>query len=235
VAEALAGKIAVVTGGGSGMGAAIVQRLEAGGATCHAVSRRGPIKVDVSDKDAVRTFVDSLDRIDILVCAAGENVKERRLEQLKPDVWDHMLAVNLSGPFYLVEAALAKLREARGDVVLISSVSAEWPDASGPAYQASKAGLTAFGRAAAFEEHSRGVRFSVIHPGLTNTPLMLKRPLPPPPELVASMLLPEDVADACMFVLSLPPRAHVAELTILPTRLQSVGQTSAANPAPAPE
>lgn len=233
--DSLAGKVAIVTGGGSGIGAAIVQLLEAGGAVCHPVSRRGPVKVDVSDQGAVREFVDSLDRVDILVCAAGENVKQRRLEQLKPDVWDHMLAVNLSGAFYFVEAALVKLREARGDVVFIGSVSAQWPDGSGPAYQASKAGLTAFGRAAAFEERNKGVRFSVIHPGLVNTPLVWQRPVPPPPATVAAMLEPQDVAEACLFVLSLPRRAHVAELTILPTRLQSIGQTSIANPEPAPE
>jgi NAD(P)-dependent dehydrogenase (short-subunit alcohol dehydrogenase family) len=235
VSESLAGKVAVVTGGSSGIGAAVSQRLEAAGALCHALSRRGPVKIDVSEQSAVKAFVDSLDRLDILVCAAGENVKHRRLEELTPDVWDHMVSVNLSGAFYFIDAALAKLRQAHGDVVLVSSVSAQWPDGSGPAYQASKAGITALSRAAAFEEHNRGVRFSVIHPGLVNTPLLSKRPVAPPPEVVAAMLQPEDIAEACLFILSLPRRAHVAELTILPTRLQSIGQTSVANPEPGPE
>ena len=233
--ESLEGKVAIVTGGSSGIGAEIVQRLEGAGVDCHAVARRGPVKIDVSDQSAVQSFVNSLERLDILVCAAGDNVKKRRLEEITPDVWDRVLAVNLSGAFYFVNACLAKLRQARGDVVLISSVSAHWPDGSGPAYQASKAGLTALGRAAGFDQHGQGVRFSVINPGLVDTPILLKRPLPPPPEVAAAMLHPEDVADACLYLLGLPRRAHIAELTILPTRLQALGKTSIANPQPAPE
>jgi NAD(P)-dependent dehydrogenase (short-subunit alcohol dehydrogenase family) len=235
VLESLAGKVAVVTGGGSGIGAAIVESLSAAGVTCHAIGRRGPVKLDVSDQPAVQRFVDSLDRLDILVCSAADQVRERRLEQLTPEVWDHLIAVNLSGAFYFVNAGLAKLREARGDVVMISSVSARWPDLSGPAYQASKAGMSALAAAAGFEEHVNGVRFSVINPGVVDTPLMLKRPVQPPPEVAAAMLRPEDVAEACLMLLRLPRRAHIPELTIIPTRLQSLGKTSVPNPTPAPE
>ncbi len=233
--ESLAGKVAVVTGGNSGIGAAIVELLTEAGATCHAVGRRGPVKVDVSDHGAVRKFVDSLDRLDILVCAAGDNVTPRRLEEITPEVWDHLLAVNLSGAFYFIHAGLAKLRKSRGDVVLIGSVSGTWPDGSGPAYQASKAGLAALARGAGYEEHMNGVRFSVINPGVTDTPILLKRPVPPPPHVAAAMLHPEDVAEACILLLALPRRAHIPELTILPTRLQAIGKTSVANPEPAPE
>lgn len=121
--ESLSGKVAVITGGGSGIGAAIVGRLSEDGVTCHALARRGPVKVDVTDKAAVRAFFSSLDRVDILVCAAGDNVKGRRLEQLTDEVWDQLIAVNLSAAFYCIEAALPRLRSARGDVVLIGSVS----------------------------------------------------------------------------------------------------------------
>jgi NADP-dependent 3-hydroxy acid dehydrogenase YdfG len=235
VLESLAGKVAVVTGGGSGIGAAIVESLTAAGVTCHAIGRRGPVKVDVSDQPAVQRFVDSLDRFDILVCAAADQVQGRRLDQLTPDVWDHLIAVNLSGAFYFVNAGLAKLREARGDVVMISSVSARWPDPSGPAYQASKAGLSALAAAAGFEEHGNGVRFSSINPGIVDTPIMLKRPEQPPAEVTAAMLHPEDVAEACLLLLRLPRRAHIPDLTIIPTRLQSFGKTNVRNPTPAPE
>jgi NADP-dependent 3-hydroxy acid dehydrogenase YdfG len=235
VAEDLRGRIAIVTGASSGIGAAIVERLSSAGVTCHAVSRRGPVAVDVSDPEGVAAFVETLDRIDILVCAAGDNVKARRLEQLAPDVWNQMVAVNLSGAFYMVWAALHKLRASRGQVVFIGSVSAQWPDGSGPAYQASKAGLTAFARAAEFEEHSAGIRFSVLNPGLTNTALLAKRPVAPPENVVNAMLTPEDVADACLFILSAPYRVHIAEMTVLPTRLQALGMTAVANPEPIPE
>jgi len=120
-------------------------------------------------------------------------------------------------------------------VVLIGSVSGAWPDGSGPAYQAAKAGLSALARAAGYEEHAHGVRFSVINPGVTETPILQKRPVPPPPNVAAAMLRPEDVAEACRLLVALPRRAHIPELTILPTRLQALGKTSVANPEPAPE
>ena len=233
--ESLSGKVAIVTGGGSGIGAAIVESLTGAGVTCHAIGRRGPIKLDVSDQPAVQRFVDSLDRLDILVCGAADQVPKRRFEELTPEVWDHMIAVNLSGAFYFINAGLAKLREARGDVVLIGSVSGSWPDATGAAYQASKAGMSALAMAAGFEEHLNGVRFTTIKPGVVDTPIMLKRPVLPPPEVTAAMLKPEDVAEACLMVLRLPRRAHIPELTILPTRLQSLGKTNIPNPTPAPE
>ena len=163
VPESIAGKVAVVTGGSSGIGAAIVKGLIEAGVTCHAIGRRGPVKLDVADQPAVKRFVGSLGRIDILVCAAGDNVPGRRLEELTPEAWNHLIAVNLSGAFYFINAALTKLRDARGDVVLISSVSADWPDLSGPAYQASKAGMSALAAAAGYEEHQNGIRFSVIN------------------------------------------------------------------------
>lgn len=234
VPESLAGKVAVVTGGGSGIGAAIVQSLTGAGVTCHAIGRRGPVKLDVSDQPAVQRFVASLDRLDILVCAAGDNVPRRRLDELTPEVWNHLIAVNLSGAFYFVNAGLGKLRESRGDVVMISSVSGDWPDFSGPAYQASKAGMSALAAAAGFEEHINDVRFSVIKPGIVDTPFMLKRPAPPPPAVAAAMLRSEDVAEACLMLLKLPRRAHIPELPILPTRLQSLGKTSVPYPKPGP-
>jgi NAD(P)-dependent dehydrogenase (short-subunit alcohol dehydrogenase family) len=235
VLESLAGKVAVVTGGGSGIGAAIVERLSAAGVTCHAIGRRGPVELDVSDQAAVLAFVESLERLDILVCAAGDNVKKRRLEDLTPEVWDHLIAVNLSGAFYFISAALSRLRKAKGDVILIGSVSGQWPDGSGPAYQATKAGMSALSRGAGYEEHVHGVRFSVINPGVTDTPILQKRPVPPPPEVTAAMMRAEDVAEACYLMVALPRRAHIPELTILPTRLQALGKTSVANPEPAPE
>lgn len=229
---AFAGKVAVVTGGSSGIGGAIADGLEAAGATVHRVGRRGPVAIDVTDQPAVARFVDGLDRLDVLVCAAGDNLPERRLEQLTPAAWDHLIAVNLSGAFYFVQAALPKLRAAGGDVLLIASVSGLWPDVSGPAYQATKAGMIALARAAGFELHAEGVRFSVINPGAVDTPIMDKRPVPPPPEIRRHMLQAGDVAEAALMLLALPRRAWVPELTILPTALQALGKTGVANPAP---
>jgi NADP-dependent 3-hydroxy acid dehydrogenase YdfG len=73
-----------------------------------------------------------------------------------------------------------------------------------------------------------------VLPGVVDTPILDHRPEPPPSEVRAQMLKPEDVAAACLFAVTLPPRAHVPELTILPTALQSVGKTNVATPAPPP-
>jgi NADP-dependent 3-hydroxy acid dehydrogenase YdfG len=70
------------------------------------------------------------------------------------------------------------------------------------------------------------VRFTSIMPGLVDTAILDNRPEPPSAEMRARMLRPEDVAAACLFVVSLPPRAHVPELTILPTDLQALGRTT---------
>ena len=109
--------------------------------------------------------------------------------------------------------------------MLIGSVSGSWPDRSGATYQASKAAIHAFARGAAFEEE-HGVRFTTIMPGLVDTAILDQRPEPPSAELRARMLHPDDVAAACLFAVSLPPRAHVPELTILPTDLQALGRTA---------
>jgi NADP-dependent 3-hydroxy acid dehydrogenase YdfG len=236
----LDGRMAVVVGASTGIGAATARLFAESGAQVHAAARRRPAlgagvvghELDISDRAAVDAFAAALnkERVDALVVAAGINIRERALGQLAPESWDRLLAVNLTGAFNVVNALLEPLRRARGDVVLIGSVSGSWPDPSGAGYQAAKAGLLAFGRAAGYEEHARGVRFTTILPGVVDTPILDNRPEPPTPEVRAHMLQPEDVAAACLFVVSLPPRAHVPELTIVPTAIQAIGKTNVPNP-----
>ncbi len=228
----LDGRTAVVTGASSGIGLATVERLGALGARTIALARReAPAgearRADVTDPAAVRAALEDLEAIDVLVAAAGTNVTRRRLDELTPDAVRELLDVNLSGVVHAVTAALPALRRARGLVVVVGSVSGAWPDRSGPAYQAAKAGVLAFARGAGLEEHDRGsgVRFSVVAPGMVDTPLIDRRPEPPPPEQRAQMLQPEDVAEACAFLACLPGRAYVPELTVLPSALQAVGRT----------
>ncbi len=251
---ALSGKTAVVVGASSGIGLATANLFADAGATVHAAARRketieegagervasGKVEahaLDVSDAGAVERVIGAVGEagvIDVLVVAAGMNVPERRLHQISAEGWDGILSVNLSGAFYCVRAALPYLREARGLVVLISSVSGAWPDASGPAYQASKAGMTELAHAAGFEEHQNGVRFTSILPGIVDTPILETRPEPPSQEIRDLSLKPEDVAATCLFLATLPPRAYVPELTILPTAIQALGKSSTASP-PAPD
>ena len=242
----LSGKTAVVIGASSGIGLEAVKLFAGAGAKVHAAARRreaiesgvGDLGVtahalDISDAEAVRQTLEEvgeLDGIDVLMVAAGMNFPDRRLEQLTQESWDKMISVNLSGPFYAIRTALPYLRASGGLVVLISSVSGRWPDASGPAYQASKAGMTELAHAAGFEEHQNGVRFSAILPGIVDTPILENRPEPPPREVREASLKPEDVAAACLFLATLPPRAYVPELAMVPTALQALGKTSTATP-----
>jgi len=243
---ALSGKSALVIGASSGIGLATANLFADAGASVHAAARRREAieegaggrgvaahALDISDRDSVWRLVEEVgeaDGIDILVVAAGMNFPERRLEQLTADGWDAMISVNLSGAFYAIRAALPYLRSSRGLVVLISSVSGRWPDASGPAYQASKAGMVELGHAAGFEEHVNGVRFSSILPGIVDTPILDNRPEPPPREVRDAALGPGDVAQACLFLATLPSHAYVPELTMVPTAIQALGKTSTATP-----
>jgi len=251
---ALSGKTAIVVGASSGIGLATANLFAEAGAMVHAAARRreaieegvekrtssGSVEahaLDISDAEAVEGFIGEVGvdgGVDVLVIAAGMNVPERRLQQLSPESWDTMLSVNLSGAFYCVEAALPYLREARGLVVLVSSVSGSWPDMSGPAYQASKAGMSQLAHAAGFEEHQNGVRFTSITLGIVDTPILDNRPEPPSKEIRDLSLKPEDVAATCLFLATLPERAYVPELTILPTAIQALGKSSSASP-PTPE
>jgi NAD(P)-dependent dehydrogenase (short-subunit alcohol dehydrogenase family) len=242
----LSGKTALVIGASSGIGLSTANRFADAGARVHAAARRREAIVegaggrdvaahalDISDKEAVWKTVEEVGEevgIDVLVVAAGTNFPERTLEQLTAERWDAAISVNLSGAFYAIRAALPYLRASRGLVILISSVSGSWPDMSGPAYQASKAGMTELAHAAGFEEHQNGVRFSAVLPGIVDTPILDNRPEPPPKEVRDLSLKPEDVAVACLFLATLPPRAYVPELTILPTEIQALGKTSTASP-----
>ena len=247
----LSGKTAIVTGASSGIGLATANLLADAGARVHGAARRHgamvegagkervnsgsfvPHALDVADAEAVGRTIARIGQegvIDLLVCAAGTNVKGRRLEELTPEVWERMLAVNLSGAFYAVRAALPYLRASGGLVIMVSSVSGSWPDMSGPAYGASKAGMSQFAHAAGFEEHAGGVRFTSLNPGMVDTPILDNRPEPPSQEIRAKSLKPEDVAATCLFLATLPPRAYVPELTILPTEIQALGKSSTANP-----
>ncbi len=245
--ERLKDRVVLVTGAASGIGLATAAALVDVGARVHAADFRASVaeerlgaerlasgslfihQLDVTDADAVETIVDRIGEkapLDALVCCAGMNIPDRRLEQLTDANWRRLLETNLTGVFSCIRAAMPQLRRTRGHVVVISSVSAQWPDVSGPAYQASKAGVLALVRAAAFEEHKRGVRFTSILPAQVATELLQKRPEPPSPEVLAQCLQPEDLAVTILFVLSLPERACVQELTIVPNAIQVIGRTA---------
>src|SRR5262249_29943193 len=178
---------------------------------------------DISDRFAVKAVVEQVlsafGTIDVLVCNAGTNVKNRSLESLDPVDWDRMIATNLTGSFNLVHAVLPSMRAHKyGLVVQICSVSGIRASTLGGAgYSASKFGQSALGICLGREEGARGIRSSVIYPGEVETPILDARPVPVGQDRRAVILQPEDVATAVKFLVELHPRAHVPELVIKPT------------------
>ncbi|MBX3434475.1 MAG: SDR family NAD(P)-dependent oxidoreductase [Pirellulales bacterium] len=237
----LQGQGAVVTGGSTGIGLAIAQALVAAGCKTAIGARRAvaveqavatvgdPTKLvgrplDVADRESVAAFFawarGELGQIDVLVNSAGVNVRDRRLDVLAPEDWERILQVNVTGAFYCMQEALGPMRE-RGDGLIVNIVSTAGRRAAplaGAAYSASKFALAALGTTAALELREQGIRVSSVYPGEVNTPLLDQRPEPVSDEHRARILQPEDVASAVLMISQLPPRAHVPELVIKPTR-----------------
>jgi serine 3-dehydrogenase len=248
--NSLEGRVALVTGASSGIGAAIARAFLGAGARVHGLSRRQemleqvdsvalaegrfiPHAIDVTDLDALTLLAADLganDPIDILACAAGTNIRQRLFSELTEESFDEVWQTNLSGVFSLMRLTMPQIRDKAGDIVIVSSIAATWPDHSGAAYGASKSGLLGLARGASRDEHANGVRVCTILPGIVNTPILDRRPSPPPAEVRAWAIQPEDVAEAALLAVSLPPRANIAEISIVATRLQSLGDTQKATP-----
>jgi NAD(P)-dependent dehydrogenase (short-subunit alcohol dehydrogenase family) len=238
----LSQQVVLVAGASSGMGRATAVAAAAAGANvilaarnadalesaCAAIKQEGGLAqampADLTDRAAtghlLETVVNEHGRIDIVVNSVGNNIPRRAISELTPESWEAMLSANLTAAFNLTQAAVPFFRQQGGGLLIhISSMSAKKPDLSGIAYQASKAGVAGLAHGTMEEEREHGIRTTVIFPGLTDTPLVLKRPKPTPPEVMAHALQPEDVAAACLFVMTLPPRAYVPELTLYASRL----------------
>jgi NADP-dependent 3-hydroxy acid dehydrogenase YdfG len=236
-----AARTALVTGAGSGIGLGIARTLAGMGFRLALVGRdAGKLEragaslperssppllasCDVADRESVGAVVEKVlgafGSIDVLVCNAGTNVKNRSLEGLSPSDWDLMIATNLTGAFNLVHYVLPSMRaQGGGLIVQVCSIAGIRASVLGGAgYSASKFGQAALGICLGREEGARGIRSTVIYPGEVNTPILDARPVAVPQERREAILQPEDVAAAVKFLVDLHPRAHVAELVITPT------------------
>jgi NADP-dependent 3-hydroxy acid dehydrogenase YdfG len=233
----LTGKIALVTGGGSGIGAASAQLLLQEGAKVAIAGRDQKklddvakslgnvlaVSADVADKKQVaalvKTVTEKLGPIDILVNNAGTNLKERTFRELTPEAWDRLIRINLDGAFYCIHAVFPGML-ARKDGVIINIVSIAGKRASplgGIAYAASKFGQAALGIGLAAEEKDSGIRVCNIYPGEVDTPILLHRPQPISEAHRATILRPEDVAEAVRYVAIQPTHVSIPELIIKPT------------------
>jgi NAD(P)-dependent dehydrogenase (short-subunit alcohol dehydrogenase family) len=174
------GRVAIVTGGASGIGRATVDRLREDGATVVPVdvSKDGldgdGVVGDVSDPSfaplVVAQTIEQHGRLDVLANVAGilrtANTHEHSLE-----VWDQVLAVNLTGTFLCCRAALPELLKTSGNIVNVSSTAALAGHPWAAAYSASKGGVLALTRTIAVEYARRGVRCNAVCPGSIKTPI----------------------------------------------------------------
>lgn len=235
----LNGEIALVTGGGTGIGRAVAQLFALEGAqvivsgrrqtklqeTCAGVSPTKPIRyfvADMANRDQVSALVQWVNgefgSIDILVNNAGVNLVERRMEALKPESWDYLMNVNSTGVFNTIYAVLPQMRERRdGLLITISSLAGMRASTlGGAAYSASKHAVNALMKVIGAEDKDNGIRATIIAPGEVNTPILDDRPIPVSDEHKARILQPEDIAAAALFVATLPPHVHIPELLIKP-------------------
>jgi NADP-dependent 3-hydroxy acid dehydrogenase YdfG len=236
----LDGKVALITGGGSGIGLATARVFLSDGATVAIAGRdRDKLRTaanelnagdrllthatDVSDKFQVKALAELVTqrfgRIDVLVNNAGANVPNRAMKDMDIETWDRQIAANLDSAFYCIFAVLPQMRARQdGVIVNISSIAGKRATPlGGAAYAAAKFGMSALGICLGVEEKDNNIRVTNIYPGEVDTPILLNRPAPLTAEHLARILKAEDVAAAVLFVCTLPPRAHVPELVITPT------------------
>ena len=173
-----AGKVALVTGAGRGIGRAIAERLMAEGARVFAAQRGTAeglesVSADLADPDVpgrvVAEVVARAGRLDVLVNNAGLMV-EARAEEMPLDDWNRMLAVNLTAPFLMIRHALSYLKGG-GAIVNVGSVEGLAANPGHAAYAAAKAGLHGLTRAIAVDHGAEGVRCNAVAPGWIETDL----------------------------------------------------------------
>lgn len=234
--RSLAGQVAVITGAGRGIGAAIASQLSSLGAatvlcgrtraalesTAGLITQSGgkaeALACDVTSLQSVEAAAKhveaSLGRVDIVVNNAGVGGFGGPLHQLSPDNWEQILNTNLRGVYYMTRAfAPLMIRARSGHIINISSLAGKNALPNGAAYAASKWGLNGLSYSLAEELRTHNIRVAVICPGSTNTDLSPHAGKDP-----AKMLQPEDVAHAVAMLVTQSPQSFVSEILLRPTQ-----------------
>ena len=234
----LDGKIAWVTGAGSGIGEASAVALAREGATVVLSGRRREPLEQVAGRIGERAEVRPADvtvaaevgavaaairerhgRLDILVANAGMNVVERDWGRLTPEAAEAVIDGNLTSAFHCSLAVLPMMR-AQGGGVLIHTASLAGrlvSNLSGPAYTAAKHGLVAMSHSINMQECVNGIRSTAMLPGEVATEILDKRPVPVSAEDRAKMAQSSDVGDLVRYIACLPPHVCINEVMITPT------------------
>ncbi len=230
-------KIALVTGGGRGLGEAISRTLGEAGATVvvadirqdladhvaaglrNAGGQASALVLDVTNEEqaeaVIRQIVEQYGRLDVLVNNAGTDVTVS-VEELSIRDWDRILAVNLRGPFVLSKIAFPAMRQqGGGHIVNIISTAAKRAWANASAYHASKWGLLGLSYALHVEGRPLNIKVTAVVSGGMRTPFILDRFPDTDPNVLQD---PRNVAETIRFVLSQPAETVIPEVMVLPMR-----------------
>lgn len=234
----LTGKVAWVTGAGTGIGEAAAVALAAAGMTVVLSGRRADkladvagrigaaaetAALDVADQPAVQAVADGIlerhGRIDVLVSSAGINVRARNWHNLSVADWDRVIRIDLDGAFYCARAVLpAMIAQGDGLIVNVSSWAGKHVSVvTGPAYTAAKHAMNAMNESINMEAGIHGVRACAVCPGEVATPILDNRPVPVTAEDRARMVQPEDCGEIVAFLARLPAHVCINDLTVSPT------------------
>lgn len=232
----LAGKAALITGGGTGIGASIARRLSSMGAatvicgrtpsrleqTAREIASAGgkcrTMACDVTDWNSVSTLASQVQqafgRLDILVNNAGIGGPAGPLHSLPPQEWDIVLNTNLRGVFFCIRAFVPLMIAAGGGhIVNISSLAGKNPMPNRAVYSASKWALNGLSYSAAEELRGHNIRLSVICPGSTHTEFGGHEGKSP-----GKMIQPDDVSHVVAMLVTQAPQSFVSEVLLRPTQ-----------------
>lgn len=236
----LMNRTAVITGAGSGVGQATALKLAQQGWRVAVLGRRAETLqetirqagahgsrmtqhvCDVSDASAVaatgKRVLAEFGEVEVLVNAAGTNAPQRSLEVLSLEDYHAMIATNLNGAYYCVQAFLPQMRARKSGTIIniISDAGKQASPKAGPAYVMSKFGLAGLTQSINAEERANGIRACAIFPGDIDTPLLDRRPQPPNAAARARMMRAEDVAECAVFCINLAPHVIVEEMLVRP-------------------
>jgi 2-keto-3-deoxy-L-fuconate dehydrogenase len=164
------GKIAVVTGGGSGIGRAVAKRLDAGGASVIVASRSAGHRTDVADEDSVRALFEAVGpELHILVNCAGVLASTSKAPDIALQDWEQAFAVNARGTFLCCKHAITRMRRGAA-IVNVASVAGMVGIPNRAAYGASKGAVIALTRALAVDHVADGIRVNCVCPGTIDSP-----------------------------------------------------------------
>ena len=237
----LSGKVAWITGAGTGIGEGAAIALAGAGMRLVLSGRRAEmlqgvakrvvaaggearvLTLDVADGDAVDAAAADIasneGRVDVLINSAGLNARKRNWKHLTRAAWDEVIRVDLDGAFYCCNAVLPMMRvQQDGLVINISSWAGRYVGVvTGPAYSAAKFALNAMTESLNMEECMHGIRATAVCPGEVSTPILELRPVKVTDEERARMVQPEDCGALILFLAQLPAHVCINELTISPT------------------